>query len=655
MSHSFCRRLIAVFMATTSAQGFAAEVTLVQSQQQGSALVTVDSAAPATVKRSVQLSGLAIGERLIGFDARPAANRALYGLGSTGQVYAINGVTGIATAIGTRLPLSGFPAATGFDFNPSVDRIRIVTDANQNFRVNPDTGAIAATDPNVAYAAGDVAAARNPNITGAAYTNNVAGGTPTVLYLIDSATGTLVTQGSVDGRISPNSGQLLTVGSLGAATGAATGFDVARDGTALALLTNPLTNVQALYTVNLATGAATLVGTLPAGTNLQFGGLAFTQTPFAALAGSANVQAAGNALDRFTGAPSGELVQLFGAFDALPSDADRSAALARLTPASFALLPELVFQSINNQDNVVRGYLRDVRAGGTGRSDVATLGADRRIGMFLVAGGRTGSLAGDIDRNRTAYGAASVTAGIDYRIAPSFLIGAFGGYDKADARLNDFSEQSDIDSWHAGGYASASFNGFFIDAHGSYGKTDFDLRRGVAVGAFATKNLATTRSENWQAAGVAGFSLDFGPVLAEPYVGVRYARVDLDGFSESGGITALTVSGDRVESLQSVVGLKIAGAIPVGGSAVLRPHVRGEWRREFENEDPRLIVARFGGASIATPFAFTTTPLVRDYAAVGAGFTVAGASRLSMVVDYSGEIAGDRAIHGITGGVRLAF
>lgn len=653
MNHQTMRALTAILMGSCAAQAVAADVTLVRSQQQGTSLVTVDSGSPATVKRTVQMSGLAVGERLIGFDARPAANRALYGLGSTGQVYVINGVTGAATAIGTPLPLSGFPAATGFDFNPSVDRIRIVTDANQNFRVNPDTGAIAATDPNVAYRAGDSGAGSNPTITGAAYTNNVGGGTPTVLYLIDSASGTLVTQGSVDGTISPNSGQLLTVGGLGVGTNAATAFDISPSGPTLALLTNPASNVQGVYSVNLTTGAATLVASLPAGTNFSFTGLAFTQTPFAALGGTPNTLAAANVLDRFTGIPSSGLVQLFGAFDRLATDAERSTALARLTPGGFALLPELVFQSINNQDNVVRGYLRDVRAGGIGRGDMTTLGVDGKIGMFLVAGGRTGNFAADVDRTRTEYGARSLSGGIDYRFSPGFLVGAFGGYDRAEARLNDVSEQSDVDSWYAGGFASGSIGAVFIDAHGSYGKTSFDLRRGIGV--LGSTLLANTNSENWQAAGVAGISQDFGVVRAEPFVGVRYARVDLDGFSEIGGPAALTVSGGHVESLQSVVGLKLAGNFPLGGFAVLRPHVRGEWRREFENDGARLIVANFVDAGIAAPFAFTTTPLDRDYAAIGAGFTVSGASKLSLVIDYSGDITGDRNIHGITGGIRLAF
>lgn len=655
--HSTIKSAVAVLALSTSVGALAAEVTAVQSLQQGSALVTFDSAAPGTIIRQVPLSGLPVGARLIGFDARPAANRLLYGLSDAGQVYVINGTTGVASAVGAPLSLSGFPANTGFDFNPSVDRIRIVTDADQNFRVNPDTGAIAAVDPNVAYAAGDSGAGLNPAITGAAYTNNVAGGTPTVLYLIDTNRGVLATQGNTSGTVSPNSGQLFTVGPIGLATNASTGFDVSRTGESVAVLTNTLTGAQGLYSINLATGAATLIGALPVAANATYTGLAFTQRPLGLVGATGNQRAIGNALDRFTGVPGADLVRLFGGLDSLGTDGDRAEALGQLGPASFAILPELVIQSANFQDTTVRRYLRDARAGGTGSDDsTALMGADRRVGMFLVASGRTGRFDADLDRNRTEYGAAGVVGGLDYRFTPTILVGVMGGYDAAEARLNNRSQQSDIDSWFAGGYATVGVGPFYVDAHGSYGRTDFDLRRTVAIGTFSADTRAKPRSENVTAAATAGFSLDFGGFEFEPYGGARYVRVKLDGFSEGTGFTALTISRREVESLQSIAGLRLGGSVPVGGgSAVLRATVRGEWRHEFENDGARLIVANFNGGGIGTPFAFQTTPFNDDYAVVGAGFTVSGRSPLSLVVDYTGEIGSDRSVHGITGGLRLTF
>ena len=86
--------------------------------------------------------------------------------------------------------------------------------------LNPVTGALAATDPNLAYAAGDSNAGANPNVVGSAYTNSFSGTLTTTLYNIDSALDILVTQNP------PNNGRLNTVGSLGFNTTNQVGFDI---------------------------------------------------------------------------------------------------------------------------------------------------------------------------------------------------------------------------------------------------------------------------------------------------------------------------------------------------------------------------------------------------------------------------------------------
>lgn len=200
---------------------------------------------PGVVISTVAITGLQAGETLLGIDFRPATGQ-LYGAGSTSRIYVINHVTGKATAIGTG-PFS--PAISGtlvaFDFNPTVDRIRLVTSSGQNLRLNPETGIVAATDGNI-----------NPGtaaITAAAYTNNFAGATSTTLFDIDMNTKKLYKQDP------PNNGTLVEVGSLNIDAFTDGGFDISPDGdAALASLTVAGTNK--LYMIDLTTGAATNLG-----------------------------------------------------------------------------------------------------------------------------------------------------------------------------------------------------------------------------------------------------------------------------------------------------------------------------------------------------------------------------------------------------------
>lgn len=238
-------------------------------------LISFNSARPDIILSSTPITGLANGETVLAIDFRPATGQ-LYGFTRYNSVITINTATGAITRLGST-NLAG--NAYGFDFNPVPDRIRIVNDTDQNIRVNPDTGAVAATDSPLAYAAGDPNAGQNPNIVGAAYSNNTAGATSTTLYDIDSNLDILTTQGGLNSNPSPNTGQLFTVGPLGVNTTNQVGFDIANGtGAAFASLTPTGTNTSNFYSINLATGAATLLGQI-GNTPTQVRGIAVSTIP----------------------------------------------------------------------------------------------------------------------------------------------------------------------------------------------------------------------------------------------------------------------------------------------------------------------------------------------------------------------------------------
>jgi hypothetical protein len=236
-------------------------------------LVTFDSATPGTIAASVAVTGLQSGETLLGIDRRPA-NGLLYGLGSTSRLYTVNTTTGAATQVGSAggLTLSG--TAFGFDVNPVPDRIRVVSSDTSNIRLNPNDGTLSGTDTLLAYAAGDSGEGLTPRVVGSSYTNNFDGTVVTTLFGIDSNRDVLVMQGGPDGTPSPNGGVLTTIGSgLGFDTSDLVGFDVSGiSDIGFAAMTPPVGGASQLFTVNLTTGSATLVGTI--GANLTLAGLA---------------------------------------------------------------------------------------------------------------------------------------------------------------------------------------------------------------------------------------------------------------------------------------------------------------------------------------------------------------------------------------------
>ncbi len=109
-------------------------------------LVTFAPGAPSVFLTDTAITGLGADETILNIDARPL-NGSLVIMTNANKLYTVDAGTAAATAIGTGFapPLSG-AVEYGMDFNPTVDRIRVVDSSGFNRRLNPVTGGAAATD-----------------------------------------------------------------------------------------------------------------------------------------------------------------------------------------------------------------------------------------------------------------------------------------------------------------------------------------------------------------------------------------------------------------------------------------------------------------------------------------------------------------------------
>lgn len=221
-------------------------------------LLSFNLDAAGTQRTSVAITGLEAGESMLAIDYRPADGQ-LYGVSSRARIYIVNPSTGAASLRSTiaadaadlTLPFTGLAGASfGMDFNPMVDRLRLVSNTGQNLRINVETGA-ATTDG--AINGGPA----GTSLTAAAYTNSFTGTGSTTLFVIDAAGATLYTQ------TPPNNGTLANPVALGVSATSVGGFDIdGRNNKGYAVLT--VGGVAGLYAINLgaASGAATLIAAL---------------------------------------------------------------------------------------------------------------------------------------------------------------------------------------------------------------------------------------------------------------------------------------------------------------------------------------------------------------------------------------------------------
>ncbi len=231
-------------------------------------IVTFSPLQPGVIKSDQSITGLGTGQILTGIDFRPV-DRIIYSVSTTGSVFRLDQTsTGYAATLLGSTGAAGsmsVPSGSNFgiDFNPVPDRIRLVSDTDQNLRINPLTGATIVDGTIKSPPA--MTGPATYDLIGAAYTNSFAGATSTVLYGIDALSSSLVRS------LSPNDGTYvgtnladMPFSPLGVAlTGASqVGFDILFSGgtNQAYLAANDL-----FYSVDLTSGVATSRGAIGVG------------------------------------------------------------------------------------------------------------------------------------------------------------------------------------------------------------------------------------------------------------------------------------------------------------------------------------------------------------------------------------------------------
>jgi Domain of unknown function (DUF4394) len=231
-------------------------------------LVSFSADSARKLDSSRQISGLPMGVTLRGIDFRPATGE-LYGVGSDSVVYRVSPVTAKAVAEGPAFTPALSGRFFGVDFNPTVDRIRVTSDANQNLRLVPDTGALAGADADLNP--------NDPTVVGSAYTNSSFSATPaasTILYALDALDDALYVQNP------PNNGTLTMPTPVDINVRGDSGFDIAgKNNVGYVATASDRRPGAELYRVNVQTGATMKLGQIGRGATTITGLAAVQDTP----------------------------------------------------------------------------------------------------------------------------------------------------------------------------------------------------------------------------------------------------------------------------------------------------------------------------------------------------------------------------------------
>ncbi|MEO5758925.1 MAG: autotransporter domain-containing protein [Mesorhizobium sp.] len=279
-----------------------------------------------------------------------------------------------------------------------------------------------------------------------------------------------------------------------------------------------------------------------------------------------------------------------------------------------------------------------VMAFGEGGSELAPATTDR-FAAWSTAFGSWGHAEedGNASLRRSTGGFA---AGVDGLVFEDWRLGALAGYSRTNLDMQDRASSGDSENYSLGLYGGGRWNQFGFRTAATYTWHDIETGRTVAFPGFTDSLQAKYAARSFHAFGEVDYSIDTVPAAFEPFANLSYVSLHTDGYSETGGASALHAEGQTTQATFTTLGLRASSGFDL---ASMHATARGTigWRHAFGDTTP-LSTFALGGSE---PFTIAGVPIARDVAVVEAAIDLNLSDNAVFGVSYSGQLASHSRDH----------
>jgi outer membrane autotransporter protein len=243
-----------------------------------------------------------------------------------------------------------------------------------------------------------------------------------------------------------------------------------------------------------------------------------------------------------------------------------------------------------------------------------------------------------------------VFVGADGRVGDAWRVGVVGGYSQSDFSVDDRHASGTSNNYDIGAYAGTEWGAVAFRSGLAYTWHDVSTSRGVAFGTVSEALSADYNAGTTQLFGELGYKLKAGPVAFEPFANLAYVNLHTDGFTEKGGIAALTSESGDDGVTYTTLGLRASSAFSAAGVKVTARGMLG-WRHAFGDTTPISAVAFSGGSA----FDIAGVPITENAALVDAGLDLNLTPTATIGINYGGQFGSDATDQTLGGTFKAAF
>jgi T5SS/PEP-CTERM-associated repeat protein len=279
--------------------------------------------------------------------------------------------------------------------------------------------------------------------------------------------------------------------------------------------------------------------------------------------------------------------------------------------------------------------------------------AGKRWGVW----GRGYGLYGDRDSEggvpSYSYNVYGGTFGVDYQFTDNFLAGIVGGLSEGDVDFGSSRDNTDFDAAHFGLYGSFSRGPWYVDSIVTVANLDYETERFVDL---LNERLTGSFGGSEFAAYVeASRRFELNPKLClAPLASLQYTHLNLDSYTETGGVSALAFDEQSQDSIRGSLGARLTQRlIESSGDFNADLQLRGRWAHEFG--DNRSSVESSFASDPTVIFTVRDAETARDSAILGAGLAAQVSERTKLYLDYDARLNSDETVQVISAALQYRW
>ena len=359
--------------------------------------------------------------------------------------------------------------------------------------------------------------------------------------------------------------------------------------------------------------------------NIDFAGVGLTPNQIAAGGG---VESLGFGNPVYNAMLNLSVPQAQYAFDLLSGEVHASARTALIEDSRF------VRNAVNDR---IRAAFDGVGASGTATTYIdgkpVTVPAD--TDRFAVWGQGFGSW-GHTDSDGNAATLNRKTGGFfmgaDAPVFDSWRFGAVAGYSQTDFDVKSRHSSGSSGNYYLGLYGGTAWGDLAFRTGAAYTWHDISTNRTVSFAGFGNGLKGDYNAATAQVFGELAYGFSMGGTRFEPFANLAYVNLHTDGFTEKGGVAALTSRSTSTDTTFTTLGLRASSTFDLGGMSVTAKGMLG-WRHAFGDTIPGSVMSFAGGA----PFSIGGVPIARNTAVIDLGLDMNPSANSTLGVSYGGQ------------------